>query len=185
MVILILLILIILIKSCYFIINRDNRYIYILVIIITIMKTTQDKIDEAEKKLTQLKKQLKKEQDKSDWIKIPELKIEIQTKIHHKNKTYTECENDLSKGESIPTYEQIQWLRNSKYKDQLNLDDSYEFVQNPDNISRKNGYVAGFYAGSVFAYLDCYRDSSGSGSDLGVRFVRRTKGGKKSTKTSK
>jgi len=139
------------------------------------MKTTQQKIDEAEKKLTQLKEDLKKENDKSDWIKIPELKIEVQSKIHHKNKTYPECEKDLSNGESIPTYEQIQWLRNSKYKDQLNLDDSYEFVQNPDNISKKNDYVAWFYAGSDYANLYCDRGSSDSGSDLGVRFVRSLK----------
>ena len=103
----------------------------------------------------------------------------MQTKIHHKNKSYEECEKDLSEGESIPTYEQIQWLRNSKYKDQLNLDDSYEFVRNPDNISSKNGYVARFYANSGYASLYCYGDSSFSVSSLGVRFVRRTKGGKK------
>jgi len=143
------------------------------------MKSTQQKIDEAEKKLNQLKEQLKKEQDKSEWIKIPELNIEIQTKIHHKDKTYAECEKDLSKGESIPTYEQIQWLRNSKYKDQLNLEDTYEFVQNPDNISRKNGYVARFFAGSYFAGLVCGLYSSFSYSFLWVRFVRRTKDGKK------
>ena len=143
------------------------------------MKTTQEKIDTAEKDLKQLKEQLKKENEKNDWIKIPELKIEIQTKIHHKDKTYAECEKDLNKGESIPTYEQIQWLRNSKYKDQLNLDDTYEFVQNPDNISKGNGYVAGFYADSGYAILNCDRYSSDSGSNLGVRFVRRTKDGKK------
>ncbi len=143
------------------------------------MKSTQKKIDEAEDKLKQLREQLKKESEKNDWIKIPELKIEVQTKIHHKSKTYAECEKDLSEGESIPTYEQIQWLRNSKYKDQLNLDDSYEFVQNPDDISKENGYVARFCAGSDCAYLYCGRDSSYSDGDLGVRFVRRTKGGKK------
>ena len=136
------------------------------------MKSTQQKIDEAEKKLTQLKEDLKKENDKSDWIKIPELKIEVQSKIHHKDKTYAECEKDLSKEESIPTYEQIQWLRNSKYRDQLNLKDSWEFVQNPDKISKENGYVAGFFALSGFAYLDCDVGSSYSISVLGVRFVR-------------
>ncbi len=140
------------------------------------MKSTQDKIEEAETKLKQLKEQLKKESEKSDWIKIPELKIEVQTKIQHKNNTYVDCEKHLSDGESIPTYEQIQWLRNSKYKDQLNLDDSYEFVQKPDNISKENGYVARFYANSDYADLNCDRNSSYSDSNLGVRFVRRTKG---------
>ena len=143
------------------------------------MKSTQQKIDETEKKLKQLRGQLKKESEKNDWIKIPELKIEIQTKIHHKNKTYAECEKYLSAGETIPTYEQIQWLRNSKYKDQLNLDDSCEFVQNPDNISKENSYVARFYAVSDYANLNCYGSSSSSSSGLGVRFVRRTEGGKK------
>ena len=143
------------------------------------MKSTQQKIDETENKLEKLKEQLKKESEKNDWINIPELKIEVQTKIHNKGNTYTECEKDLDKGESIPTYEQIQWLRNSRYKDQLNLDDSCEFVQNPDNISKKNGYVAGFFAYSVFAGLDCVMGSSVCDSVLGVRFVRRTKGGKK------
>ena len=137
------------------------------------MKITQKKIDEAETKLKQLKEQFKKESEKNDWIKIPELKIEIQPKIHHKSKTYAECEKDLSKGESIPTYEQIQWLRNSKYKDQLNLNDSYEFVQNPDNISKKNGYVAGFWADSGYADLGCDMGSDYSYSYLGVRFLRK------------
>ncbi len=145
------------------------------------MKTTQEKIDETEKKLAELKADLKKESDKSEWISIPELKIEVQTKIHHKDKTYAECEKDLCKGELIPTYEQIQWLRNSKYKDQLGLDDTWEFVQNPDKISKDNGYVARFCADSDYANLNCGGGSSGSDSDLGVRFVRKkiTQGKKK------
>ncbi len=142
-------------------------------------KTTKQKIEEKKEELKKLEQQLIKENDKSEWLSIPELKIKIQTKIHHKDKTYAECEKDLSKGESIPTYEQIQWLRNSKYKGQLNLDDTWEFVQNPDNISKKKGYVARFCAGSDYADLGCYRYSSYSDSDLGVRFVRKVKGDKK------
>ncbi len=139
---------------------------------------TQKQIEKKEKELKELKEQLKKESDKeeskkSEWLYIPELKIEIQTKIHHKGKIYAECEKDLSKGESIPTYEQIQWLRNSKYRDQLNLLNTWEFVQNPDNISKENGYVAGFYADSGYANLDCGRDSSDADSDLGVRFAKK------------
>ena len=150
------------------------------------MKTTEQKIEDTEIKLKELREKLKKELTKieeSEWIYIPELKIEIQTKIHHKNKTYKECEENLGKGESIPTYEQIQWLRNSRYIDKLNLRDSWEFVQNPDNISKENGYVARFVVGSGFAYLGCYWGSRYSSSSLGVRFVReiskRSKGKKK------
>ena len=63
------------------------------------MRTTEQKIEETEIKLKQLKEKLKKELaklEKSVYLYIPELKIEIQTKIHHKNKTYAECEKDLS-----------------------------------------------------------------------------------------
>ncbi len=137
------------------------------------MKTTQEKIEKKESELKELKEKLKKEQDISEWLYIPELKIEIQTKIHHKSKKYKECEEDLTKGESIPTYEQIQWLRNSKYKEKLNLIDTWEFVQNPDNISKENGYVARFYAYSVCASLNCSDGSNYSNSALGVRFVRK------------
>ena len=139
-------------------------------------------IEKKEKELKKLKEQLKKETDKTDWLSIPELKIEIQTKIHHKDKTYAECEKDLGKGESIPTYEQIQWLRNSKYRDQLNLEDTWEFVQNPDNISKENNYVARFYADSVFAYLYCGRGADVSVSTLGVRFCRVNKKNKSEKK---
>ena len=133
----------------------------------------QKEITATEKKLKELKDKLKKKTDKTEWLYISELKIEVQTKIHHKNKTYAECEKDLGEGESIPTYEQIQWLRNSKYRDQLGLLDTWEFVQNPDNISKENGCVARFFVGSDVAVLNCYRDSDDSGSALGVRFVRK------------
>ena len=137
------------------------------------MKSTQKEIEETEKKLKELREKLKKETDKSEWLYISELKIEVQTKIHHKGKIYAECEKDLGKEESIPTYEQIQWLRNSKYRDQLNLLDTWEFVQNPDNISKENNYVAGFCADSGCAFVDCDGDSDDSSSSLGVRFIRK------------
>ncbi len=148
------------------------------------MKSTQKKIDETKKKLKELENQLQKENDKSDWIKIPELKIEIQTKIHHKGKSYDELKEEFGEEyleKHLPTYNQLQTLRNLEYKEKykLGLIDTWEFVKQEDLISKKNGYVAGFFASSGFADLGCGGGSSGSGSGLGVRFVRRTKGGKK------
>ena len=123
------------------------------------MKTIEKKIEENKEELKRLEQQLNKEKQskeksKISWLKIPELEIEIQTKIHHKDKTLSECEKDLEEGESIPTYEQLQFLRNSdKYRDKLNLLDTWEFVQNPDKISKKNGYVARFIVYSGFCLL--------------------------------
>ncbi len=148
------------------------------------MESTQQKIDKTKEKLKELENKLQKENDKSEWIKIPELGIEIQTKIHHKNKSYDELKEEFGEEyleKHLPTYNQLQTLRNleheGKYK--LGLIDTWEFVKQEDVISKKNGYVARFYVGSGCAGLDCGGYSSSSGSVLGVRFVRRTKGGKK------
>ena len=141
------------------------------------MKTTQEQITETEKKLTELKKKLVLEMDKQDYLYIPELKIEIQTKIHHKNKSYDNLVNEFGKEyleEHLPTYAQLQFLRNSnKYKEVLSLIDTWEFVKQEDEISKKNGYVAWFSADSYYCDLNCNGYSSYSDSSLGVRFVRK------------
>lgn len=135
---------------------------------------TQDKINKIEEQLTKLKEKLRQELDKTEWLYIPELKIEVQTKIHHLNKTLKEGMQDLKKGEAVITYEQIQWLRNSKYREQLNLTETGEFVYpNPDKISADNGYVARFVALSGGANLYCGRVPAYSYASLGVRFVRK------------
>lgn len=142
------------------------------------MKTTQEKITETEKKLEQLKGQFQKEQDKSEWIEIKELKIEIQTKIHHKGKSYNELKEEFGEEyleKHLPTYSQLQELRNLEHKGKytLGLIKTWEFVKQEDLISKKNGHVARFCAGSGCAFLVCVEGSSCSGSGLGVRFVRK------------
>ena len=148
------------------------------------MKSTQDKINETEEKLNQLKGQLKKEQDKSDWIKIPELKIEVQSKIHHKGKSYDELKEEFGEEyleKHLPNYNQLQTLRNLEHqgKYDLGLKKTWEFVKQEDLISKKNGYVARFCANSDCADLGCGVDSDDSDSYLGVRFVRPLKEKKK------
>ena len=106
---------------------------------------------------------------------IPEMGIEIETKIQHKGKTYAECEKEIPKGWRISTYEILQKLRNSEHIDILNLKITCEFVQNPDEISRKNGRVARFYAHSDRVDLDCSRNPDISYPALGVRYFRRIK----------
>jgi hypothetical protein len=136
----------------------------------------QKQIEETEKKLAELKDKLKQEQDKTEWLYIPELKIEVQTKIHHLNKTLSKAMKDLKKDERVITYEEIQWLRNSKYAKQLNLINTWEFVYpNPDKISEKNNYVARFVADSGRAYLSCDGCPAGTFPSLGCRFVKKRK----------
>ncbi len=144
------------------------------------VKTTGQKIKETEEKLKELKGKKVLEENKSDWVKIPELGIEVQSKIHHKNKSYDDLVEEFGKEfleENLPTYKQLQDLRNlehnGKYK--LGLIDTWEFVKQEDEISKKNGYVARFYAYSGYCYLYCCRYSGNSNSYLGVRFVRKGK----------
>ena len=118
----------------------------------------------------------KKEVDNEEWIKIPELGIEVQKDVNNKNKSWDEL--GLSeKEDQLLTSEQCIWLANSKYAKALKMDGSSSnddfFIKQPFDLNRKNGYVARFYAGSGCADLYCDWDASDAGSDLGVRFVRK------------
>ncbi len=142
-------------------------------------KTTEQEIKETETKLKELKAKKVIAENKSDWVKVQELGIEIQNKIHHKNKSYDDLVKEFGKEfleENLPTYAQLQFLRNSKkYCEKLSLIDTWEFVKQEDEISKKNGYVARFCADSDYCSLSCGRYSGDSGSYLGVRFVRKAK----------
>ncbi|HDZ60707.1 MAG TPA: hypothetical protein ENH46_03305 [Candidatus Pacearchaeota archaeon] len=118
----------------------------------------------------------KKEVDNEEWIKIPELGIEVQKDVNNKNKSWDEL--GLSeKEDQLLTSEQCIWLANSKYAKALKMDGSSSnddfFIKQPFNLNRKNGYVAGFNADSGCAYLYCVRVASFTVSYLGVRFVRK------------
>ncbi len=145
------------------------------------VKTTEQEIKETESKLKELKAKKVIKENKSNWVKIQELGIEIQNKIHHKNKSYDDLVKEFGKEfleENIPTYAQLQFLRNSKkYCKKLNLIDTFEFVKQEDEISKKNDYVARFNADWDYCYLGWGGVSGVSYSNLGVRFVRKIKKG--------
>ena len=121
-------------------------------------------------------------EDSKGWLDIPELKISVEIEVHDKGKSWDKL--DLSKKEDqLLTHDQVVFLANSKYAKQLKMDGSSSkddfFIKQPFNLSKKNGYVAGFYVGSGYCNLGCSGGSGGSGSYLGVRFC------KKISKTSK
>ena len=137
-------------------------------------KSIQQEIEETEKKLLELRR--KAEENKSEWLLIPELKIEVEINVHDKDKSWddlklTDREKDLL------TAEQCIWLANSKYAKELKMDGSSStddfFIQQLFNFNRKNGYIARFDTYSDYADLNCDWDSGYSGSSLGVRFCRK------------
>ena len=114
----------------------------------------------------------------TEWIKIPELKIEVERDVHDKNKSW----NDLvlsNREDELLTAEECIWLANSKYAKQLKMNgiSSYDdfFIKQPFKLNKKKGYVAWFFADSGRSFLVCYWDPQDSSAYLGVRFVRRSK----------
>ena len=123
-----------------------------------------------------------KEIKETGWLDIPELKISVEIEVHDKNKSWNSL-NLADREKELLTAEQCIWLANSKYAKKLKMDgSSYKddfFIQQPFNLSRKNGYVARFCANSGYADLVCDWDADYSGSALGVRFTKKLKVKKK------
>jgi hypothetical protein len=145
------------------------------------MNKLKQQIEQTEQKLAELKAKLVNESNKQEWIYIPELKIEVEKAIHHKGKSYNDLVKEFGEKyleEHLLTYAQIQWLRNSKYCKSLGLIDTWEFVKQEDNISKKNKYVARFGAGSLWAGFGCNGYPQDAVASLGVRFCRKKSGGK-------
>ena len=121
-------------------------------------------------------------EDSKGWLDIPKLGISIEIEVHNKNKSWDDLK--LSEREKeLLTAEQCIWLANSKYAKELKMDGSSSkddfFIQQPFDLSRKNGYVARFYVSSDYACLYCCRDSDYSYSTLGVRFAKKIRKKKK------
>ena len=122
-------------------------------------------------------------EDSKGWLAIPELGIEVEIEVHDKNRSWKDLKLSEREAELL-TYDQCVFLANNeKYAKILKMDGSSThddfFIQQPFNLSRKNGYVAVFYVVSGYAYLDCGWNSDYSGSTLGVRFARKISAKKK------
>jgi hypothetical protein len=118
-----------------------------------------------------------KEELNDKTIKIKELNLEVEVKIHEKGKLLSEIK--IPKGWRLLNFNEIVWLFNSKYREKLNLQDTWEFIEQPFELNKKKGYVARFYADSVWASLYCFGDPDVRSGSLGVRFCKDLKGDKK------
>jgi hypothetical protein len=123
-------------------------------------------------------------EDSKGWLDIPELGISVEIEVHDKNKSWDKL-GLKDREDELLTYDQCVFLANTpKYAKVLKMDGSSSdddfFIKQPFDLSRKNGYVAWFYADSGNCGLDCGRVSDDTSSTLGVRFVRKiSKGAKK------
>jgi len=136
----------------------------------------QDKIEAMEKKLAELKEQ---ESYKTEWIKIPELGIEVQSKI--KCITYIEAEKLCVNGLRMLTIiEASHIFDNNLIKDFVK---EREWIEHYSKKTRKLGYCSSVASlgsdwDSVGGQLvvDGYgRDDGDGGFAFGVRLVRKLK----------
>ncbi len=142
-------------------------------------KTTEQKVKETESKLKELKQKLQEEKSKNNWLDVSDVLgkgYEVEIEVHDKDNSWDDL--GLTYGdERLLTYDQCIKLANSKHSDILKMDGSSSkddfFIDQPFELNKKKGYVAGFCAGSDFAYLYCSGYSWYSYSIRGVRFVRR------------
>ena len=144
---------------------------------------TQD-IQKQIKKLEDKKEEIDKKINSSKWIKIPETNYEVTKDVLYKGKSYNEIIKLKKPEEELLTLKIIGII--CEYPDlikELKMDSSSTnddfFFKQPFPQNEKRDRVAGFYADSDYADLYCVGGSAYSGSYLGVRFVRRTKGKKK------
>ena len=99
--------------------------------------------------------------------------IEYETEDHDFNKKLSDIK--IPEGWRLWTAEECIKLKNwnDKNKNKLNLKDCWFFIKQPFDFNKD--LVARFIAGSGWVGLNCYRNSSNSNSDLGVRFCRDVK----------
>ncbi len=151
------------------------------------VKTIEQKIQETEDKLKELKAKKFLEDNKfneSEWIKIPNTGYEVTKDVLHKGKSYDEIMELKKPEEELLTLKIIGIIcENPSLLKVLKMDSSSTnddfFFKQPFPQNKKKGYVARFYAYSDYANLDCGGDSSDSVSYLGVRFLREKKGSNK------
>lgn len=147
------------------------------------IKDLENKKAALDKKISDLKIKQNDESSNAEWIKIPETNLEVTKDVLHKGKSYNEIiklkktEEDLLSLKTIGIICEHPELLKQLKMDSSSTNDDFFFKQ-PFPQNKENNRFAGFYADSDCAYLSCGFRSSDSDSDLGVRFVRRTKGEK-------
>ena len=147
------------------------------------IKKLEEQKKETQEKIDVLSVESKNESDKSEWVKIPNTDYEITKDVIHKGKSYNEIIKLKKSNEELVTLKIIGIIcENKDLLKELKMDSSSSnddfFFKQPFPQNEERGRVARFWADSDWANLDCCEISAYSYSNLGVRFVRRTKGKK-------
>lgn len=97
---------------------------------------------------------------------------EYETEDHDFDKELKDIQ--IPKGWELWTIQDCIKLHNS-HKKELNLEDCWFYIKQEFKLNVEKDYVAGFYANSDWANLNCGGVPSDTGSSLGVRFKRKVR----------
>ena len=144
---------------------------------ITKLENTKEEIN---KKINSFKIELGNESNKSEWIKIPGTNYEVTKNVLYKEKSFNEIIKLKKPEEELLTLKIIGIIcEHPDLIKELKMDSSSTkddfFFKQPFPQNKKKDYIAWFFADSDCACLYCGVYSSYSVSDLGVRWVRKTK----------
>ena len=142
---------------------------------------TKQTIKQYEAKINQLQAEIDRLKNTSEWLDIPELGMSVELKVHNKGKSWNDLKLSDKKDQLLTLQECIFLANHPEYSKLLKMDGSSSnddfFIQQPFKLNKKNNRVARFVVDSGGVDLYCIGVPSGSGSSLGVRFVRRKKVG--------
>jgi hypothetical protein len=114
---------------------------------------------------------------KERWIKISELEIEVEIKVHDRGKSWKELKLSKRETKLLTTEQCILLANNPIYSKILKMDGSSDtddfFIQQPFSLSKKNKYVTELNINSVGISIYCYGNPSYHSNSLGVRFCRK------------
>jgi len=124
-----------------------------------------------------MKKEVKTE---NGWLFIPSINKEVEINVHDKNTSYDDNVKKYGKDfeSMLLTKAECELiLKDPEVSKLLKMDGSSDnddfFIKQYSDLSRRNGYVAGFYSDSNGSSLDSRINPDDSYSDRGIRFVRK------------
>jgi len=104
-------------------------------------------------------------------IIVPELNIEVETEMHDKGKPLEQIK--IPDGWRLLRINEMVFLHNNpEYRKILNIEETWEFIEQPFEYNKVRGYTTRFYVGAGRVDLYCDGSSQGSIPTLGVRFCR-------------
>lgn len=95
----------------------------------------------------------------------------MEKEIHDKGKPLEKIK--IPEGWRLLKISEITFIHNNeKYRKQLNMEDTWEFIEQPFDFNKSRGFTTRFYVGAGRVDLYCDGTAQGSIPTLGVRFCR-------------